>query len=299
MDLGPLEPLFRLHCRESIAAPEGSLESVLNRMVREGTKAWPAVVLPVEAFVRTLAERGDWTRRAVSTDSLSALHAADMYLACACLFRVPGAHDAMEAHCLRALPHVLVRADLPLPLAEEACLQLRERLFVAESGVLPKIATYDGRGSLKSWVKVAALRTALSMKRRPDARTVALDDAVLDALPPQSSPEIGFMKVRYQADVKAVLQELLLSLPTERLHVLRLHLLDGLTLEQIGKIYRVNRSTVKRWLDDIRAHLLKDARSRLRSRLGITDEELEQFITLMQSQLDLSLSRILKAPTLG
>lgn len=296
---GPLERFFRLHFRKPVAVPEGVIESVLNRMIDEGKEAWPAVVLSAEAFVRALAEREDWARRGFSTEKLSALHAADMYLSCACLYSVPGAHEAMESHYLRGLPHVLVRADLPLSLAEEACLQLRERLFAAESGALPKIATYDGRGSLKSWLRVAALRTALSMKRRPDARTVALNDAVLCALPPQSSPEIGFMKVYYQADVKAVLQELLLSLPTERSHVLRLHLLDELTLEEIGKIYRVNRSTVKRWLDDIRAHLLKDVRSRLRSRLGIADEELEQFIALMQSQLDLSLSRILKAPTFG
>src|SRR5690242_20589081 len=50
---------------------------------------------------------------------------------------------------------------------------LRERMFVAAAGAAPVIASYAGRGPLRAWVLVTAIREAI--KRRARAREVAVD----------------------------------------------------------------------------------------------------------------------------
>src|SRR5215813_2640885 len=57
---------------------------------------------------------------------------------------------------------------------------LRTRLFVGE-GEGPAIARYEGRGALKSWVLVSALREAVRMKQR-DQREPATEHDALFAL---------------------------------------------------------------------------------------------------------------------
>lgn len=289
-----LEPIFRAHCRATVYAAVGELEPALRSLLEAGRRAWPALALPEARFLQALAERAVWQKDGVTTPALSALHGEDLYLATAGASQIPAAVEEIEARFLRDLPATLMRAEFPRSLADEACQVLRERLFTATAGGVPKIASYDGRGALKTWLRIAAQRTAISLRRGPEQRTQPLSEAILAGLPKVASPELALMKERYQGELKATLQQLLLELPRERSQVLRLHLLDGLTLEQIGGLYRVNRSTVKRWLDDVRTQLSKGARRKLGARLGLAEEEVRQLIGLLQSQIDLSLSRILR-----
>lgn len=76
--------------------------------------------------------------------------------------------------------------------------------------------------------------------------------------------------------------------------VFRLHLLDGLSLDEIGRLYGVNKSSVSRWLGAVRAHLLDTARSELAARLAPGD--LASLVRAFRENLDLSLTRLLRDP---
>ncbi|WP_395812894.1 sigma factor-like helix-turn-helix DNA-binding protein [Archangium minus] len=62
-----------------------------------------------------------------------------------------------------------------------------------------------------------------------------------------------------------VLAEALAALPSRERTVLRLHLVEGLSLERIGTVYRTHKSTVSRWLARAREEVLAGTRSRLAS----------------------------------
>ena len=76
--------------------------------------------------------------------------------------------------------------------------------------------------------------------------------------------------------------------------LLRYSVVDGLTLDEIGAIYRAHKSSVSRWLSRARARLWQETRAALQTRLAIDEVDLESIVRLLRSGLDLSLERLLQ-----
>jgi hypothetical protein len=76
---------------------------------------------------------------------------------------------------------------------------------------------------------------------------------------------------------------------------LRYQYLDGLNLEQIGTIYDASRATVARWRAKARAQLLAETRKVMRDDFNVPLEEFDGAIRLIESAMDVSLSRLLHA----
>lgn len=168
---------------------------------------------------------------------------------------------------------------------------LRQKLFVVEAdGAAPRIAGYSGRGQLSSWVGVAAQRTGLSLLRG-ERKHAHVDDALADALPVGSDPELDYLRTRYRADFRKAFQEAIASLTQRERMILRLHLVSGLSHEKIGAFYQVNQSTASRWIAKAREAIAREAERLLRERLNLNTSEFCSLAQLVGSQLDLSLSR--------
>ncbi|HMU41475.1 MAG TPA: sigma-70 family RNA polymerase sigma factor [Pseudomonadota bacterium] len=260
--------------------------------------AWPPLELPPSVFIAHLAEHAPLQDGVVTLTSLHTVHHCDLYLACACQHHIPGAIDLFELHYLRKVATLLRRSEGSPAVIDELCQHLREDLFVAQpdsTQKTPKIARYDGRGSLKSWLRVVAVRTALTLRRsRQRECHQPLEEASLAVLPLVGSPEQTLLRQQHKSDIKQALADAIAGLPPNRVNVLRMHLLDGLTLEKIASLYRVNRSSVKRWLDDARTQLLSGLRNRLQARLRLPHKDIDSLLVGLRSQLDLSISRILR-----
>jgi RNA polymerase sigma-70 factor (ECF subfamily) len=80
--------------------------------------------------------------------------------------------------------------------------------------------------------------------------------------------------------------------PAERT-LLRLHFVDGLSLDKLAVIEQISRSTVARRLVELRARLAAATKAELHRALGIAGKELDSMVGLLQSQLHLSLARLL------
>ena len=96
-------------------------------------------------------------------------------------------------------------------------------------------------------MRVAAVRAALDLMRAGGARNggdVEPDDLASD----ESSPELDYVKERYAPQFKAAFQDALRALDSEQRNVLRLHVVEGLNIDEIGALFRVHRSTVARWI---------------------------------------------------
>ena len=76
---------------------------------------------------------------------------------------------------------------------------------------------------------------------------------------------------------------------------LRLSVIEGLSLDRLGTMYRVNASTVSRWLARARQTLLAELQRQLKARENIAPEDVESIVRLVRSQVDVSLSGLLSA----
>ncbi|HVE87889.1 MAG TPA: sigma-70 family RNA polymerase sigma factor, partial [Myxococcales bacterium] len=80
--------------------------------------------------------------------------------------------------------------------------------------------------------------------------------------------------------------------PKER-NFLRLYFVEGLTVEQIGAMQGAHKSTVSRWLARARETVGTQVRQLLGDRLHLSAGDLDSLMGLLQSELELSLLRVL------
>jgi RNA polymerase sigma-70 factor (ECF subfamily) len=62
----------------------------------------------------------------------------------------------------------------------------------------------------------------------------------------------------------------------------------------LATMYRVAEGTVRRWLADSRHRIVDETRRRLAERLDISPADCQSLVALLQSQVDLSVLKILK-----
>ena len=246
---------------------------------------WPELDLDPVGFVAHV-------ERSLDGGDAAALHAADLWLAYGCAVGDEAALAAFDREVLSQVGLLLGRLHPTPQLVDEVRQALRHKLLVAEAGARPRIAEFAGRGTLQAWVRVAAVRTALDLLRAAGARAgadVEPDDLAGDA----GSPELDYVRERYRPQFKAAFQEALRGLDSEQRNVLRLHVVEGLNIDEIGVLFKVHRSTVARWIAAARQQVLAGARDWLRLELGLSAPEFDSLAGVVRSQLDLSVAKIL------
>jgi len=270
-----------------LPADPDALERRLAALLAEARAAWPALRVDDAALLQhlgaALGPRG--------AGGLDTLHAADVYLACACARGEPKAIEALERDWVLPLGPAIQRLAGQGLSAEDALQLLRARLLVPRDGKPPRIAQYGGRGALRAWLKTAALRIALA----PRPAETAIGERELSRLAaPGRDPELDYIHARYRDAFRAAFRRALEQLGKRQRSLLRFQVIDGLGLDQIGDVYKVHRSTVARWLAEARAQLLADTRAALAEQLTLGDSELDGMIDLFASKLEVSITGFLR-----
>jgi RNA polymerase sigma-70 factor (ECF subfamily) len=244
--------------------------------------AWPSIRLDEDRFVAHVASKLD--PALPSETALAGLRAADLWLACGCGWGDAAALAAFDRELIPGLDPVLGSLQVG-PRADEIKQQLRIQLL---AGTEPDILSYGGRGELRAWLRTCAVRCAYRMLRQ-DRRDVVLDEDLLLALPaPDDDPETERLKRVYAPEFKEALRTALAGLSPRDRNLLRQAFIDGLTVDQLGALYRVHRATAARWVSAARAAVLAETERLLRERLHIDQPELESLWRLVRSRLDLS-----------
>lgn len=269
---------------EELAPDE--LECALAALWREAAAAWPRVVVEGERFVEHLAVRAPGGGFPAA---LAALHSRDLYLACAledgddaaaAVFRTRIVDDLDE----RIVPAAQGRLD---EVRQRVC----ERLLVAD-GAPPRIASYRGHGALHAWVRVTAARIALDLVRAEPERSLG-EAALAAAGPAGPDPELAHVRATTRAALASAIERAAAQLSVRERTLLRLSLLDELTIDDLAALYRVHRATAARWLSAARDGLGHSARRELAAATGLAADELTSALRLLETQIDLSWSRFL------
>jgi RNA polymerase sigma-70 factor, ECF subfamily len=182
------------------------------------------------------------------------------------------------------------RVDRSPAFTDEVRQALRVRLLVAERGRI-RIDEYGGRGPLRGWLAVAALRVALNLKR---AEKPAGADVLAELVSGETDPELRHLKTLYRAEFREALEAALRALPERARAVLRLSHVDGLKMVQLARLYDVHETTAARWVSRAAADVAEDARRRLMARLSLSASSLDSVARMVTSNLDLSISRVLR-----
>lgn len=119
-------------------------------------------------------------------------------------------------------------------------------------------------------------------------------EAAARATETTADPELALIKEKYRAPFRQALKEALSALPDRERLIMRLNLVSGMSVEGIGKMYGVSQSTASRWLARARECVIETAQRRLRGRLDVSPDEMRPLAALVVSQLDLSVSRVLR-----
>jgi RNA polymerase sigma-70 factor (ECF subfamily) len=268
-------------------------EAILVRRVREAREALAGITVDDEELARTLGERlrADADTAADVAQALAELGITDVALALACARGDRAALVRFESVTFPSARPALGRIGLSDAEMDEVFQILREKLFVAEPGGTPRVVHATGRGDLAGLVRTMAVRTALNL-RREDRRVVS-DDSLVELIAPDDDPELALLKHDARAELKRAFQDAVAALEARERNVLRLHVLHGLTIDEIGRTYQVHRATAARWLERLRDTLDRDTRRRLRERLGLDRGELESLMRIAQSRVTMSFRRLL------
>lgn len=271
-----------------ITGHEAEVEAAVRSRWDEARAVWPTLVVGLDAWLAAVgAGLVDATE---PIDRIGELHASDLYLAQACAVGDAKAIAAFDDSCRDVVMGSLRTMGLADDVIADVAQDVRAKLF---AGSNPRIATYTGRASLRTWTRTVATRAAVSrLRKKPQAH---VDDEVLAALPsPDDGPEEQHFRAKYRVELKAAFEEAMASLTAQQRNVLRHHYVDTLSIDEIGALYGVHRTTAFRWLETARATLAKRTQSGFQARIKATPSELRSIVRLLQSNIELSLQRVLR-----
>lgn len=230
-------------------------------------------------------------RSLVTADNHEALHAGDLLLAFGCahgnavaLRRFEEQHAAMLGETVRGVDGAN---------ADDVLQELRRRLFLADGrdGV-PRVLGYRGVGPLGGWVRVAALRLAIDLKRG-NWREVPVEEALTPD--PERAGVHDVARQRDQVILRAALRAAIAAQSSRTRTLLRYYYSENVGVEELGAIYRVHASTVSRWLARARTDVFEETRRQLAAMLKAQPADVESHLGLAQS-LDVSLASLLQTP---
>ena len=251
----------------------------LRRAYEDARSAWPTLVaVPFELFATRAENRSP------------VAYSRDLYLACACGLGDAAALAELDRLFIGVVREAVARIDRSSDFADEVRQLLRQRLLVGDEA---KIRDYRGAGALAGWLRTAAVRTALNLQRAAQKwrhEVPPTDEPLAQML----DPEMALLYERHKQEVTAALERAIAGLEPEARLLLRFYYADQLTISRIAALKGVGLATVHRRLTAATEAVLAGVRGDLSDRLKISTESLNSLLRGVQSQIDLSLSQLLR-----
>lgn len=260
-------------------------EQRIDGWLASARAAWPDVAVAAPVFQAAIE-----ARLGLGIDPRE-LAGADVYLAVACANGDRAAIAHFEREHIARIASWLASHERDPAVIDEVRQRVRARALAARADAPPRINDFSGRGPLGAWVRVIAHREHASLCR---AAVDASDDELVDlARTGELSPELVSLRAQYLSVVTAAFRAAIAALPARTRTIMRLCYVDGTSLDTIGRLYGVNKSTVSRWLASARADVLAGARARVRAELTLPEPDVDSLLGAMPRDLELSLHGLL------
>lgn len=224
------------------------VEDSVVPLIEACRRDWPEVKVSAADLSRALAERGA---------EVAECH-PDLVLALASMAGDPGALRAV-ASLLDEIAPVLSRMQGSADASKAALRQVRTRVFTSAEGPASLLARYGGGCPLRAWLTAVVVQAATVTGEKDLEEDSGIYRLVAPDLGRRSA--LGSEAGHYQVT------EAMAALTVGERNLLRLHYLDGLTIDILGDVLGTDRNTVARWLLDARVSLRDRVSERLRADL--------------------------------
>jgi RNA polymerase sigma-70 factor, ECF subfamily len=258
-----------------------------------GRALFPRIVWNESDFARACLERWAGQRHFELAARLAIGRGrAEEYLVLACLRGRPGALETLESEYISALSGRVRRICPHQDVVDDVLQMVREKvLLTKEHGLL----LYENRGYLTAWLTIIAVRTALDFMRRGKLRGAELADLDDKLMTLAASPEREYLGHEVRLALRKALREAVRRLPEKQRFALKMQLVAGWSIDQIGRALSTHRATAARWLVSAREQLERDVRKELVEKLGLSEREVLSLMGQMRSQLDVRFSQIFRS----
>ena len=271
-----------------MSGPPEDLLALARARANQARETLGDLGVEVEAFAQALAQRALSDENPAA--ALDRLFADDLYLAFACGRGSRAAIERFERDHGGEVDRAFRRMNAGTLQLSDVRQQVLEKLFVGDR---PKILDYSGQGPLRVWLRVAALRLLTNLVTRAPRET-PLEDELLAAEPlATADPELEHMRRLYRAEFKEAFAGAVQALGVDDRILLHQRFASRLSMEELAAAHDVHVNTVGRWLQRARAALEGAVRADLQRRLRVSDDQLQSILRLVQSQLDVTLGRLL------
>jgi RNA polymerase sigma-70 factor, ECF subfamily len=259
--------------------------------VQAAKTSWPEFSVDGATFARALAARLNNTQS--PTVALQQMFAHELYLVAACERGDRIALGLLEEKYLDPIENQL-RASASLgPHMDEARQALRVRLLVSDGLRPARISGYRGEGPLIAWLRLSMTRLALNLLNE-SKRQISLDgDNIAETAGVAADPEIAILVARHRDDLAAAISQAFAELDVDLRTMMRMHFLDAVGVSDIGSLFKVSGRTVQRRIQDARHAVIRRTRNLLFERCGMATRDLETLMRHLQSDLHISLRRVL------
>jgi len=267
------------HALRPADAATSDLEAALAAAIAASRAAHPEIDVPDGELLAFLAAR-------VPAEALAGACVADLFVACAILRGDGAALHAFERIYLAGVDAAIAHLDGGTALADDVRTAVRDRVLA--HGGKSKLAEYQGRGDLRGWLRVVAVREALQLIRAR-RREAPLPEDLATKLAIEPPALAGKEREVYREAFAGAFA----ALTARERNLLRQHYVHGATVDELGGFYRVHRATAARWIAQIRETLLVRTRRHVGEALRLTGTELDSAMAKAADHLDYSLRQTL------
>jgi RNA polymerase sigma-70 factor (ECF subfamily) len=253
----------------SIGVMEG--QGALERAVERARNRWPGIGCGPSELATYIQ----------GLDGVPDIHrfGDELHLACACCHFDTAALRILDREYVRRCASTLARLGTGADFHEEALQELRHKLLLPPE---TRLAQYAGTGPLLGWLRMVLLRLGLDMKRsvqRPRNGDLA------DALAEQAPVDVIDAE-RYREAIGMAIRRVFLQLRPEDRNLLRLHHIEGLSLDQLATMQGVHRATIARWLAALRQRVFDETQGEVAIEHRLSKSEFRSVFRHVQSSLD-------------
>lgn len=229
-------------------------------------------------------------------EPVAKLRTSDLYLACACAAGDARALRYFDEHMVEAIDQALLRLGISRDTVDETKQYLRHYLLLGHAGAAGRITTYSGKGPLRSWVRVAAIRAALRRASQAKSHTHLDSSLACEVAAEALDVELEYLKRRYGAAFEDAVRAAFVELPARTRSVLRFYYGERLTIDQLGAMYQVHRVTASRWVKQAMEALVEQTRLLMQRDLSATDAEITSLLRLVASRIEPVLQSLIQHP---
>jgi RNA polymerase sigma-70 factor len=158
-------------------------------------------------------------------------------------------------------------------------------LLTPREGMPCALATYGGSAPLDVWLRVVLSRKLCELRRPP-----RLEDALATLLPPGfatlTNAEDQLLRQQVGPVFKACFRQAVAHLSSQDRLLLKLRVVDGVTLEAIARLMGVNRTTVVRHLSRVRSELVSRTEAAMGDALSLPRDDVRRLLAEFSSALD-------------